>query len=242
VSLARTVEIARAQIGTTEVPFGSNRTVYGSELTDRYGPVTLSNGAQISRDGQEWCATFVAWCWHAGHGWPAWGLPVVDFYTPADRNAWRAQGLWSNVGQVGDHIYFDWTGDGTVDHVGLIVDDLGGSWRTIEGNVSNAVQMFIRPKNWRAIAGYGRTPYSDPPVEDIMVVLLRDPSRLAVYAGIAAHSRTWVRDEAQLAALRAAYPALGDTILMSVADQRTLYGPRLGPLPEDNGFPGEAEQ
>jgi hypothetical protein len=178
VSLARTVEIARAQIGTTEVPFGSNRTIYGAELTDRYGPVTLSNGGQISRDGQEWCATFVAWCWHAGHGWPEWGLPVVDFYTPSDRNAWRAQGLWSSTGQVGDHIYYDWTGDGTVDHVGLIVDDLGGSWRTVEGNVSNAVQTFIRPKSWPSIAGYGRTPYQSDPIptvedDDVAIHLVR---------------------------------------------------------------------
>ena len=177
-SLERTVAIAVDQVGTTEMPWGSNRTVYGAELTDRYGLVTLSNGSQISRDGQDWCATFVAWCWHAGHGWPAeWSLPVVDFFTPADRNAWRAQGLWDTTGQVGDHVYFDWTGDGTVDHVGLIVDDLGGAWRTVEGNVSNAVQTFIRPKNWGAIAGYGRTPHQQDPIptveDDVAIHLVR---------------------------------------------------------------------
>ena len=204
-TLERTVAIALEQVGTTEVPWGSNFTVYGAQLTYRYGLVTLSNGNQISRDGQEWCATFVAWCWHAGHLWPAqWGLPVVDFYTPADRNAWRAQGLWDTIGQVGDHIYFDWSNDGTVDHVGLIVDDLGGAWRTVEGNVSNAVQTFIRPKNWRQIAGYGRTPYPIPiPTvedDDVAIHLVRSdgsqPECLLVSGALIGFTDVGERDRA----------------------------------------------
>ena len=185
-TLAATIAAARAAVGTLEVPPGSNRTPIARELTERYGPVTLANGTRISRDGQEWCATFVAWAWHRGHGWPAaWGLPVVDFYTPADRNAWRSAGLWvapTNL-VVGDHIYFDWDGNGAPDHVGLIVSDLGDAWQTVEGNIGSAVQLLRRPKASTAILGGGRTPYAPPaptptpiPQEDGMLTIWGHPS------------------------------------------------------------------
>lgn len=235
------VAVAERYVGMVENPPGSNRTPLVARLDVEYGRVQLANGSWIFRDGQEWCASANAAWFHEAAGWPeVWGLPIVSFYTPSDRNTWRSLGLWFKDGQPGDHIYFDWNNDGTVDHVGLVAEDLGDAWRTIEGNLGNRVQEVVRPKG-RNIAGFGRPPYAEPQEATVVPVLLRDPNRLAVYCGLPAHSRTWVQDEAQLARIKAAYPSIGDVVLMSIADQRVLFGPRLGPLPEQFGYPSEAE-
>ncbi len=41
--------------------------------------------------------------------------------------------------QAGDLVLFDWDGDGTKDHIGIVTDTSGGKIRTIEGNTSDQV-------------------------------------------------------------------------------------------------------
>jgi hypothetical protein len=158
------VDVAQRYVGLAEDPFGSNRTTLVAELDRRYGPVQLANGSWINRDGQEWCASAIAAWHHEAAGWPAaWSLEIVSFYTPSDRNRWRSLNQWSTFGVVGDHIYLDWDRSGQPDHVGLIVEDLGASYRTVEGNLNHMVQSVVRPKNDSRIMGFGRPIYSTAP-------------------------------------------------------------------------------
>jgi len=235
--------VARSWVGLRENPPGSNRTTLVAGLDARYGPIQLSSGAWVYRNGYEWCASAIAAWHHEAAGWPSWDLPIVSFYTPADRNVWRQLGRWHNAGQVGDHIYFDWSNDGTVDHVGLVVADLGWAWQTVEGNLGDAVQLVTRPKSARQIAGFGRPDYeaTPEPSEDDMTQLVQDPTRLAVYAAVPGHSRRWISNGNDVQRIRAQWPTIGDVVMMSIADQQVLYGPRIGALPEDNGYPGERE-
>ena len=82
---------------------------------------------------------------------------------------------------------------------------------------------------------------STPQQEDLMPVLVRDPSRLAVYSAIPGFGRVWVENGNVLASIKAAYPNIGEVVSMSVADQYATFGQRLGRLPEHYGFPGEVE-
>lgn len=172
------VAVAQRYVGVREDPPGSNRTPLVAELDRRYGPVQLANGSWIDRNGQQWCASAIAAWHHEAAGWPAeWSLEIVSFYTPQDRNRWRAIGQWSTSGNVGDHIYLDWDRSGQPDHVGLVVDDLGASWRTIEGNLGDMVQAVVRPKTDARILGFGRPNYStappSPEVDDVAIHLVR---------------------------------------------------------------------
>jgi hypothetical protein len=127
-------------------------------------------------------------------------------------------------------------------------------WLTgfIVEQVPNAVRRYGHRDLW-ATACPGERFHSDihagrfepaPQEDDLSVQLVRDPARLAVYAAVPAFGRTWVRNEQHLAALKSAYPTVGEVQLVPVAQQRVLFGPRLGgpsEMPENNGFPGEAE-
>lgn len=111
------------QVGVTESPAGSNRQKYG---------------VWYGANGLPWCAMFQSFC--ANHV----GLTFKYAYVPyvvADARAGR-NGLHlvhkSDV-FVGCFVCFDWTGDGTADHIGCFekwVDKDAGSFRTVEGNTS----------------------------------------------------------------------------------------------------------
>lgn len=200
--------VARSWVGLREDPPGSNRTTLVAGLDARFGPIQLSSGAWVFRNGYEWCASAVAAWHHEAAGWSTgWDLPIQSFYTPADCNRWRSIGRWYGTGQVGDHIYFDWDGAGTVDHVGLVVADLGWAWQTVEGNLSNAVQLVTRPKSARQIAGFGRPDYaatpSPPPIpedDDMALHIVRSngtqPECLLVNGVIVGFSDPGERDRA----------------------------------------------
>ncbi|POP30108.1 CHAP domain-containing protein, partial [Lactonifactor longoviformis] len=68
----------------------------------------------------EWCACFVSWCYNqAGKSEPRFagcqsqGVPWFQ-----SRGQWGARG-YENIAP-GDAIFFDWDGDGSADHVGLV--------------------------------------------------------------------------------------------------------------------------
>ena len=69
----------------------------------------------------EWCACFVSWCYNqAGKSEPRFagcqsqGVPWFQ-----SRGQWGARG-YENIAP-GDAIFFDWDGDGSADHVGLVI-------------------------------------------------------------------------------------------------------------------------
>ena len=106
---------------------------------------------------QPWCACFVSWCadqcgyidagtipkfslCSAGVEWfQSRGQFMYRIYTPAPGNL----------------IFFDWGNDGTIDHVGIVVNVEDGFVNTIEGNSSNKVQRGRYATGDSTICGYG---------------------------------------------------------------------------------------
>jgi hypothetical protein len=120
---------AQSQIGTTESPFGSNRTKYG---------------VWYGFNGVPWCAIFATWAdctseapsqvFRKGSRWSY--VPDIVYYAQRGMN-----GLYiTSSPRPGDIVCFDWGGDGVFDHVGIVEKGLNssGGFVTVEGNTSGA--------------------------------------------------------------------------------------------------------
>ena len=95
----------------------------------------------------EWCACFVSWCYgQAGLSEPRFagcqsqGVPWFQ-----SRGQWGARG-YENIAP-GDAIFFDWDGDGSADHVGLVIGTDGERVYTVEGNSGDACKIKSYPVN-----------------------------------------------------------------------------------------------
>lgn len=69
------------------------------------------------------------------------------------RGQWGARG-YENIAP-GDAIFFDWDGDGSADHVGLVIGTDGERVYTVEGNSGDACKIKSYPVNYSCIKGYG---------------------------------------------------------------------------------------
>ena len=128
-SLSKVIELARADLGYTENPPGSNRTKYG----EAYG-----------MNGVPWCVEAL-WFWFNQAGER---MAFFDGGRTASCSMllrwYREQGLTVPVEQVqpGDIVLLNFNGKGTPDHCGLVEFVLPGGWavgiRTIEGNTSTS--------------------------------------------------------------------------------------------------------
>ena len=103
----------------------------------------------------EWCACFVSWCYNqAGKSEPRFagcqsqGVPWFQ-----SRGQWGARG-YENIAP-GDAIFFDWDGDGSADHVGLVIGTDGERVYTVEGNSGDACKIKSYDLNYQCIKGYG---------------------------------------------------------------------------------------
>jgi hypothetical protein len=122
----RILAVARAEIGQTEQPPGTNKNKYGKW----YG-----------LDGYAWCAMFVSWVYDKagtplGHVDDAKGYR----YCPSAYLFWKKTGQLTQEPAPGDIVLFDWEGDGRSDHTGIFVKDNGDgkTFMAIEGNTSHA--------------------------------------------------------------------------------------------------------
>lgn len=103
----------------------------------------------------EWCACYVSWVINqAGYSEPKFsacqsqGVPYFS-----------SNGRWANRGYSdiasGDVIFFDWEGDGSSDHVGIVIGTDGSRVYTVEGNSSDACKVRDYDLNSSVIMGYG---------------------------------------------------------------------------------------
>lgn len=103
----------------------------------------------------EWCACFVSWCYNQmGKSEPRFagcesqGVPWF-----------QSRGQWGdrNYGNIapGDAIFFDWDGDNTADHVGIVIGTDGTNVYTVEGNSGDACKIRSYPVGSSVIRGYG---------------------------------------------------------------------------------------
>ena len=109
----------------------------------------------------EWCACFVSWCADQC-GYIESGL-VPKFAGCVDGANWfKSNGKWQDrtyEPKVGDIIFFDWEGDGTTDHVGIVEKCENGTVHTVEGNSGDACKQRQYTVGSSNIYGYGIPAY-----------------------------------------------------------------------------------
>ena len=109
----------------------------------------------------EWCACFVSWCADQC-GYIESGL-VPKFAGCVDGANWfKSNGKWQDrtyEPKVGDIVFFDWEGDGTTDHVGIVEKCENGTVYTVEGNSGDACKQRQYAVGSSNIYGYGIPAY-----------------------------------------------------------------------------------
>jgi len=146
--------------GRTESPAGSNR-----------GPGIIDDCQKwaLGYSGFFWCGAFVGYCAHKAAGCVFSKRNVV--YTPAivaDAKA-RRNGFegWHSVGEAkpGDFALFNWPGGQFVDHVEIVIRNLGGGrlecigGNTGEGGQQNNGGGIFRQARQGGLAGVARPRY-----------------------------------------------------------------------------------
>lgn len=150
------VEIAKNEIGTKETPRGSNNVKYN----------TSYYGKPVSGDSYPWCMAFVWWVFKEA-GASDLLFNVKTAYCPTLYNEFKKRGqLFRNGYESGDVVFFDWNGNGSAEHIGIIesVND-DGSVYTIEGNTSDGNDSnggeVMRRKRKNGILAVGRPLYAE---------------------------------------------------------------------------------
>jgi len=170
-SLSKVIETARADLGYTENPPGSNRTKYW----DAYDP---------KMQGQPWCVSAL-WCWF---NWAGEGKAFMGGGQTASCSMllrwYREQGLTVPVEdvQVGDIVILNFHGTKDTEHCGLVYEVVNDTFghlvgvRTYEGNTSpsdgsqsNGGMVCDKDRLKSQIVGVCRPQYTpDPqPVDDV---------------------------------------------------------------------------
>jgi hypothetical protein len=126
-SLSKVIETARADLGYTENPPGSNMTKYG----EAYG-----------MNGVPWCVEAL-WFWfnEAGERMAFFGGGKTASCSMLLR-WYKEQGLTVPVGhmQEGDIVLLNFNGKGTSDHCGLVTGVGYTAFDTIEGNTTSGLE------------------------------------------------------------------------------------------------------
>ena len=148
---AQIIDIARAEIGVTEYPAGSNRTKYGEE----YG-----------LNGEPWCMIFVWWAFRQAGASALFfdGGRCAGCTTFMRWAKYKNQWVTGNY-QPGDIVLYQFDSDDYADHVGIVEYNNGDSVVAIEGNTSSygsqdnggAVLRKLRP--YSVILGAYRPDY-----------------------------------------------------------------------------------
>ena len=146
---------ASREVGVTE-DLGHDEDRAG-RIRDYRNSVTGAGYAH-DRGPEPWCADFVSWS-YKNAGKPLGPEGKGFAYCPWMQNWLQDTGQWHAKGsgytpQPGDIVLFDWGGDGTEDHVGLVESvNADGSINTVEGNAPNGVRR--RHRSLSTITGYG---------------------------------------------------------------------------------------
>ena len=141
----RILDAARGELGTLES--GDNR------------GAALKYANSFGRGPEAWCADFTSWVMQQAGG------KMNEPYCPSVVSDLKAQGKWKGKRdpQPGDLVLFDWDGDGSADHIGLVEKvNADGTIGTIEGNTTNPQNgregVWRRTRTMGTILGFGQ-PY-----------------------------------------------------------------------------------
>lgn len=140
------LNVARSQLGVTEIPFGSNQVLYAS---------------WAGIPGQAWCGAFVCWCLEK--------VGVLDIpkfvWTPSGAQSYQNAGRWDHTPSIGDVVFFTWPEVGRICHVGFVeaLREDGGVV-TIEGNTDErgggTGGKVMRHVRRASMTGFGRPIYT----------------------------------------------------------------------------------
>ncbi len=136
------VETARGEIGTREGGVNAGE----AQKYQRF----------FKRGPEEWCADFVSWVYtHAGK------KMNQSSVTEIVRQMKKAKRWKTSKPLPGDMVIFDWNGDGSGDHIGLVEKvNKDGSVKTIEGNTPHPTTrkhgVWEKDREKSVILGYGR--------------------------------------------------------------------------------------
>lgn len=158
-TIDRVIEIATRELGYTEKP----RNVVKYWPAIGLAPYNQYNAA--------WCGGFVYWVLDTAGVKVPWTSPTAFAYTPTGVRQARAAGLIVSTPKPGDIVFFDWQGDATVDHVGIVTD--ASRWKatgivtTIEGNTSPGTAgsqsdgggVYRRTRHRSTVAAFARPKY-----------------------------------------------------------------------------------
>lgn len=143
------IDVARHEVGACETPMGSNDVKYNREYW----------GERSSYADLPWCVVFCWWCCkHAPE--------QIPFPTTAHCNGVEAYAKSNNAWvtgsyQPGDFVIFDYDGDGSRDHIGLVTEANGYNLTTVEGNYGDKVSFVKRTAG--EIVGAYRPDYGNQP-------------------------------------------------------------------------------
>lgn len=109
----------------------------------------------------EWCACFVSWCANECGYIEAGVIPkfagcVQGSQWFKDRGQWQDSSFEPSAGHI---IFFDWEGDGSSDHVGIVEKCENGIVYTVEGNSGDACRQRSYAVGSSSIYGYGIPAY-----------------------------------------------------------------------------------
>ena len=110
-----------------------------------------------------WCACFVQWCMNNSGVSDLYAHSANNAYCPTLTKWFSDNGRWASGGftdmVAGDTIFFDWEGDGSPDHIGLVIGRDDTYVYTVEGNSGDAVRAKKYALNSSVIYGYGLMNY-----------------------------------------------------------------------------------
>ena len=147
------IGMAKSYIGTPE---GSQK---HREIIDSYNRARYSDAYQMTMS-DPWCCAFVVAMYEMCNM-----ADIIPGYAYCDGmiQIFKQWGRWKNrIGytpQKGDVIFYDWNGDGSSDHVGIVSDNSFGQLTVIEGNKSDAVGYRKIVTDSSQIIGYGTPNY-----------------------------------------------------------------------------------
>lgn len=142
------INSAKSYLGTIE---GS---AAHEEIIDLYNKGRYSD-AYCMTMSDPWCCAFVVAMFVANGA-----ADIIPCYAYCDGmiQTFKQWGRWKNkfdTVNAGDIIFYDWNGDGSSDHVGIVVQNQFGDLSVIEGNKSDSVAYRNINHNSANIMGYG---------------------------------------------------------------------------------------
>ena len=150
------------------------------EIIDLYNSVRYGDAYQMTLN-DPWCCAFVVAVFAANKA-----SDIIPCYAACDQmiNIFKNWGRWKSkweTPQAGDIIFYDWNGDHSSDHVGIVVSNTQGKLNIIEGNKSDTVSFRNIDSSSTNIIGYGAPNYSVSDSGDTDIPLPAQTTRPSAY-------------------------------------------------------------